>query len=112
MARFEKFNTHATASCFNCGADFDGSYPKDNGYGPGGGRWSQNCPKCQMDTWYDLRISTEHIYPPIPWRDHDWSAVWDDYDGAEDAPNRGHIGYGATEEEAIADLIENHPREE
>jgi hypothetical protein len=35
-----------------------------------------------------------------------WSALDDDtYDGAEDSSNRHDIGYGATEEEAIADLM-------
>lgn len=48
------------------------------------------------------RIRTNHEYPPIPIRDMDWSAVDDStYDG-EGCP----IGWGATEEEAIADLLE------
>ena len=44
------------------------------------------------------KIITNHIYPPIPPRDFDWSAVLDGYEPG--AP----IGYGATEQEAIADL--------
>jgi hypothetical protein len=48
----------------------------------------------------DMKIRTEFVYPPIPIRDFDWSAVDDDtYDG-EGCP----IGYGRTEEAAIADL--------
>ncbi len=58
------------------------------------------------------KIDTHFDPPPIPVREYDWSAIYDDYDGAEDAPNRGHIGYGRTEVEAIVDLVENHPREE
>jgi hypothetical protein len=47
-----------------------------------------------------MKIKTSHIYPPIPDRRFDWSAVDDDtYD--YDQP----IGYGRTEEEAIADLL-------
>jgi hypothetical protein len=38
-------------------------------------------------------------------RDCRWQAVDDDaYDGAEDSPRRGMIGFGRTEAEAIADL--------
>jgi hypothetical protein len=49
-----------------------------------------------------MKIRTYHVYPPIPIRDFDWSAVDDDtYDG-EGCP----IGYGRTEQEAIADLLE------
>jgi hypothetical protein len=48
------------------------------------------------------RIKTEHVYPPIPVRSCDWAA-W--YDGYEEG---GPTGSGATEAEAIRDLIENH----
>ena len=58
-----------------------------------------------------MKIHTSHIFPPIPIRTYDWSAVYDDYDGAEDSGNRGHIGYGRTKAEAIADLVANWPRE-
>jgi len=47
------------------------------------------------------KIVTHHDYPPIPIRDLDWSAH---YEGEEEA---GLYGHGATEEEAIADFIEN-----
>jgi hypothetical protein len=53
-----------------------------------------------------IKIHTYFDYPPIPVRDMDWSAVTDDYDGAEDSSTRGQIGRGATEQEAIADLLE------
>ena len=49
-----------------------------------------------------MKIRTAAVYPPIPLTSYDWSAVDDDaYDG-EGCP----IGYGATREEAIADLME------
>ena len=46
-------------------------------------------------------IRTAHDYPPIPYRNLDWSA-W--YDGHEE----GDYGHGATEAEAIQDLIDNY----
>lgn len=48
-----------------------------------------------------MNIRTEYVYPPIPVRTMDWTAVDDDtYDG------RGcPIGYGSTEQEAVADLL-------
>lgn len=46
-----------------------------------------------------MRIVTHYVFPPIPVRTMDWSAVDDDtYD--YDQP----VGWGATEQEAIADL--------
>ena len=49
-----------------------------------------------------VRVATSHDYPPIPDRNHDWSAIdYDTYDG-EGCP----IGRGPTENDAIADLIE------
>ena len=51
-----------------------------------------------------MKIITSYVYPPIPLRQFDWSAVTDDYDGAEDS--HCPIGYGRTETEAIADLME------
>jgi hypothetical protein len=50
------------------------------------------------------KVVTENIYPPIPIRQFDWTAHYDDPEGP--------CGYGATEAEAIADLLENHPRDE
>jgi hypothetical protein len=49
-----------------------------------------------------MKIRTEFVYPPIPIRDFDWIAVDDDtYDG-----HGGPIGYGRTEADAVADLME------
>lgn len=49
-----------------------------------------------------MKIRTEYVYPPIPIRDFDWSAVDDDtYDGPG-CP----IGSGRTKQEAIDDLLE------
>lgn len=45
-------------------------------------------------------IRTEYVFPPIPMRQFDWSAVFDNYEPG--CP----IGYGRTEKEAIADLLE------
>ena len=47
-----------------------------------------------------FKINTEFIYPPIPIRTCDWSATLDGYEGGDP------IGSGETEQEAIANLIE------
>ncbi len=47
-----------------------------------------------------MKIVTQNIYPPIPLRQFDWSAVTDNYEPG--CP----IGYGRTEQEAVADLVE------
>ncbi|WP_172430989.1 hypothetical protein [Mameliella alba] len=44
---------------------------------------------------------TDHAYPPIPVRGADWCA-YDDRRGADASP----YGWGATEDEAITDLLE------
>jgi hypothetical protein len=50
--------------------------------------------------------------PPIPIRNHDWTAVTGDYEGGEYDYETGRfhggapIGHGATEQEAIDDLWE------
>lgn len=46
------------------------------------------------------KIITTYVNPPIPLRNFDWSAVRDNYDGGD------CIGRGATEAEAIADLLD------
>lgn len=46
------------------------------------------------------KIVTKFEYPPIPVRSFDWSAVRDGWDLGE------HIGYGRTEDEEIADLLD------
>ena len=49
-----------------------------------------------------MKIVTNYVYPPIPIRQFDWSAIDDDtYDG-----EGCRIGYGATEQEAIDDLLD------
>jgi len=50
-----------------------------------------------------MRIKTHYDPPPIPPRDYDWCAYDDDtYDGTPGQP----IGWGATEQAAIDDLLE------
>lgn len=51
-------------------------------------------------------IVTSHIYPPIPIRDYDWCAYFDDV-GADCSP----YGYGRTEAEAKQDLLDNYGEE-
>ena len=48
-------------------------------------------------------IKTDYIYPPIPIHTMDWVAWYDDL-GEDGSP----YGYGRTEAEAIADLLENY----
>lgn len=50
-------------------------------------------------------IHTSFDYPPVPWRGDDWHAITDNYDGAPDAGWQP-VGRGATEQEAIDDLLE------
>lgn len=56
------------------------------------------------------KIVTEFWMKPGPTRNCDWTAVYDDYDGAPDSGNRGQIGYGRTEPDAVLDLMDNWPR--
>lgn len=52
-----------------------------------------------------INIRTSFDYPPIPVRQFDWSAIDDDtYDGADDSSCP--IGHGATEQDAIDDLMD------
>jgi hypothetical protein len=46
------------------------------------------------------RVRTEHVFPPIPDRSHDWRATFDDYEPGDP------MGYGPTESAAINNLIE------
>lgn len=48
-----------------------------------------------------MKIKTEIIYPPIPNMRWEWIAVDDNYDGPTSP-----IGRGATEQEAIEDLLD------
>jgi hypothetical protein len=45
------------------------------------------------------KIVTEFVYPPVPVRKWDWRATRDGWDLGDE------IGEGATEAEAIADLL-------
>lgn len=59
------------------------------------------------------RIVTSFEHPPIPIRTCDWSATYDDYDVDCDQDgffSNDPIGRGATEQDAVLDLIDNHPR--
>jgi hypothetical protein len=56
-----------------------------------------------------VKIHTSFDYPPISVRTFDWSAVTDDYDC--DCDQDGFfstcpVGHGATEQDAIEDLLE------
>lgn len=59
-----------------------------------------------------MKILTTHDPKPIPLRSFDWSATTDNYDVSYEGPEDGGwvanepVGYGATEEAAIADLKE------
>lgn len=55
-----------------------------------------------------MKIRTDYWKKPVPFRNFDWDAIdADTYDGAPDAGPRSQvIGYGATEQEAIDDLLE------
>ena len=45
-------------------------------------------------------VAQTHYDPkPIPMRRFDWSATWPDYEGGDP------IGFGKTEQDAVADLI-------
>lgn len=46
------------------------------------------------------QVKTHFVYPPIPIRDYDWMACFGDYEPGN------LVGYGATEDAAIADLME------
>lgn len=49
-----------------------------------------------------VRVRTDFVYPPIPDRSSDWCATDDNrYDGGNK-----YIAYGATEADAIEELLE------
>ena len=48
----------------------------------------------------ERRIITSHWLKPIPTKNFDWCATFDGYDEGDP------IGYGATEQDAIDDLLE------
>lgn len=49
-----------------------------------------------------MNIITNHINPPIPIRDYDWEAYYEDYDLGD------YVGTGRTEQEAIDNLKEHY----
>jgi len=51
------------------------------------------------------KIITNYWAKPIPTNKYDWEAVFDDYDGAPDS--NCPIGHGATQKDAVQNLIEN-----
>lgn len=54
----------------------------------------------------NIKLSTTHVFPPIPIRQFDWEAM--DYE-AFCCPECSYIvGRGATENEALADAIEQY----
>jgi hypothetical protein len=58
-----------------------------------------------------MKIETSYDCPPIPIRNFDWSAIdASTYDGAEGC--HCPVGYGATEAEAILDLVEQIAEQE
>ena len=89
----------------------DPDWAEDHGY------YHWKCRDCGMSGWTDTtpdcacesepvkrepNIKTEYVYPPIPNRNFDWSAIDDDtYDGPGSP-----IGTGPTEQAAIDDLLE------
>lgn len=54
------------------------------------------------------KIVTTHVYPPIPVRHMDWQAHYDNDEPDDDG--RMDVGHGATTDEAVRDLMDNHPR--
>jgi len=56
------------------------------------------------------KVNTEYWAKPIPLRQFDWIASYDD-DEPDDDGNMAR-GYGRTEQEAIVDLLCSHPRDE
>ncbi len=53
-----------------------------------------------------MNIKTVFVCPPIPTRNYDWQAYVDGTIDGGDPDSKAIIGKGATEEEAIADLLE------
>jgi hypothetical protein len=54
-----------------------------------------------------LSVKTNHVRPPVPFRNCDWNAVDDrTYEGGD------LIGWGETEQQAIDDLLEQICNEE
>lgn len=57
-----------------------------------------------------MEIKTDYWRKPGPSNKFDWTATYDNYEGGDGYDERpGPVGYGATEQEAIDDLLDNHP---
>ena len=63
-----------------------------------GDPWETRMPAFGMNPVNLDLIITEYVNPPIPNRNCDWSAVYEGYEPGD------KIGWGETEEEAIAEL--------
>ena len=59
-----------------------------------------DCANCRVRRMGMGRAITEYVRPPIPVRDYDWSAVFENYEPGQP------MGWGPTKEAAVADLIE------
>ncbi len=52
------------------------------------------------------RITVTHIRPPVSSRAFDYCAIFDSYDGADDAPEAANpVGRGPSRYDAIIDLL-------
>lgn len=57
MKQFPAYQSAAIAArwgCFRCFAPLDMSSLHDEAYPDGRGRYSMQCPRCSMRTWFDL----------------------------------------------------------
>lgn len=52
------------------------------------------------------KVNISFVYPPIPLRQFDWVATFDN-DEPDDDGNWKYIGYGKTKIEALIDLLDN-----
>lgn len=62
-----------------------------------------DCDRCVLlraERQIRRQIRTEYVYPPIPDRSYDWSAVTVDYEPGQP------MGWGPTKRAAIEDLVE------
>lgn len=53
-SKFPVFKNHASVICFNCDDALVASEAVDSGFPPKHGAFKKPCPRCQMNTWYDL----------------------------------------------------------
>lgn len=55
-----------------------------------------------------MKIKTTYVCPPVPERSFDWSAIDEDTYNGSGSP----IGFGATEQDAVKDLMDQMEKEE